>query len=143
MSDLIRRYERFAISNSQVISSIESSLRTLSYILPGRFNDAALVSEICKIVACKHNCIVYSLLNCLRWFHDSIYYKRYSTAVKSSWNNYLDFINTEYPIAGKLMKVLMAIRFVEVPSEMIVQRLLGIDRKYVFVAVVELCKYYR
>ena len=39
-------YENFASSNGSSIEALESSLRSLSYILPGRFKDSELVSEM-------------------------------------------------------------------------------------------------
>jgi hypothetical protein len=45
----INYYEKFANSNGTAIESLESSLRSLSYILPGRFKDSEFVSEICKL----------------------------------------------------------------------------------------------
>jgi hypothetical protein len=39
------RYEHFLINNISAISSLESSIRSLTWFLPGRFKDADLVSE--------------------------------------------------------------------------------------------------
>ena len=44
----VKVYENFASSNGSAIEALESSLRSLSYILPGRFKDSELVSEIRK-----------------------------------------------------------------------------------------------
>lgn len=44
----IKYYEKFANSNGTAIESLESTLRSLSYILPGRFKDSEFVSEICN-----------------------------------------------------------------------------------------------
>ena len=38
----LARYESFLISNASTISTIESSLRSLTWFLPGRFRDAEL-----------------------------------------------------------------------------------------------------
>lgn len=38
-------YEAFVVGNVGTISSIESSLRSLTWFLPGRFKDAELASE--------------------------------------------------------------------------------------------------
>lgn len=45
MSSLPARYESFLISNSSTIGTIESSLRSLTWFLPGRFKDAEIVGE--------------------------------------------------------------------------------------------------
>lgn len=44
-SSPLARYEAFLISNASTISTIESSLRSLTWFLPGRFKDAELASE--------------------------------------------------------------------------------------------------
>jgi hypothetical protein len=45
MSSVLTRYESFLIQNVSTISSLESTLRSISWFLPGRFKDAELVSE--------------------------------------------------------------------------------------------------
>lgn len=47
MSSAFARYEAFLVNNVSVISSLESSLRSVTWILPGRFKDAELASEAC------------------------------------------------------------------------------------------------
>ena len=65
MKNLLRRIDDFLLENDAQISAAESFLRSLTYILPGmtkqkstlndicikgRFEDAELASEICKLV---------------------------------------------------------------------------------------------
>jgi peroxin-16 len=45
MSSLPARYESFLFSNASTIGTIESSLHSLTWFLPGRFKDAELISE--------------------------------------------------------------------------------------------------
>jgi hypothetical protein len=47
MSSTLARYESFLIQNVSTISSLESTLRSVTWLLPGRFKDAELVSEAC------------------------------------------------------------------------------------------------
>ncbi len=47
MSSALARYESFLIQNVSTISSLESTLRSITWLLPGRFKDADLVSEAC------------------------------------------------------------------------------------------------
>ncbi|KAE8248786.1 hypothetical protein A4X13_0g5476 [Tilletia indica] len=54
-------YERFLLANGSQITAVESSLRSLTYFLPGRFKDAELAGEA-----------IYSALNILGMYHDSI-----------------------------------------------------------------------
>lgn len=45
----LRAYERFLLKNASQISSIESSVRSLTLILPGRYQDVEIASEACKL----------------------------------------------------------------------------------------------
>ena len=45
MSAPLARYESFLINNVSTISTLESSLRSVTWFLPGRFKDAELASE--------------------------------------------------------------------------------------------------
>jgi peroxin-16 len=47
MASALARYESFLIRNGSTIASLESTLRSLTWLLPGRFKDAELVSEAC------------------------------------------------------------------------------------------------
>jgi hypothetical protein len=49
MAQWFKEYEAFLLKNASQISSIETTLRTFTYILPGRFHDAELASEACKL----------------------------------------------------------------------------------------------
>jgi hypothetical protein len=44
--NIFNKYESFLLKNASQISSIEASLRTLTYILPGEFH---LLSSICRV----------------------------------------------------------------------------------------------
>lgn len=48
MSSTLAKYETFLVKNVSTISSLESSLRSITWFLPGRFKDADLVSETCQ-----------------------------------------------------------------------------------------------
>ena len=45
MSAALARYESFLVNNVSTISTVESSLRSITWLLPGRFKDAELASE--------------------------------------------------------------------------------------------------
>ncbi|KAG6885570.1 hypothetical protein C0993_012572 [Termitomyces sp. T159_Od127] len=61
MSKSIARYEAFLLENVSTISSLESSLRSITWFLPGRFKDAELASEALT-----------SLLNVMSMYHDTL-----------------------------------------------------------------------
>lgn len=50
MSSALARYENFLLSNASTVSTLESSLRSLTWLLPGRFKDAELASEACEYI---------------------------------------------------------------------------------------------
>lgn len=54
-------YDKFLVRNAASIGSIESTLRTVSYVLPGRFNDVEIATET-----------LYAVLNVLGLYHDTI-----------------------------------------------------------------------
>ncbi|PWN30355.1 peroxisome membrane protein [Jaminaea rosea] len=58
---VIKAYELFLLSNASQITAVESSLRSLTYFLPGRFKDAELAGEA-----------IYSGMNLLGLYHDEI-----------------------------------------------------------------------
>jgi peroxin-16 len=45
MSSTLAKYENFLVKNVSTISTLESSLRSVTWFLPGRFKDAELASE--------------------------------------------------------------------------------------------------
>ncbi|KAF9568428.1 peroxisomal membrane protein PEX16 [Agrocybe pediades] len=55
------KYESFLINNVSTISTLESSLRSITWFLPGRFKDAELASESLT-----------SLLNVMSMYHDTL-----------------------------------------------------------------------
>ncbi|ORY35444.1 peroxisome membrane protein [Naematelia encephala] len=61
MSQLINTYESLLLSNLSAVQSVESGLRNITWLLPGRFEDAELASEG-----------LYALLNLVAGYHDSL-----------------------------------------------------------------------
>ncbi|TFK41199.1 peroxisome membrane protein [Crucibulum laeve] len=61
MSASIARYESFLINNVSTISTLESSLRSITWFLPGRFKDAELASEALT-----------ASLNVMSMYHDTL-----------------------------------------------------------------------
>ncbi|KDN35264.1 peroxisome membrane protein [Tilletiaria anomala UBC 951] len=65
-------YQSFLLSNASQITAVESTLRSITYFLPGRFKDAELAGEA-----------IYSALNVLGFYHDSILSDLLSTSETS------------------------------------------------------------
>jgi hypothetical protein len=45
MSNLVKAYENLLLDNVSTVRSVESGLRNLTWLLPGRFADADVASE--------------------------------------------------------------------------------------------------
>jgi hypothetical protein len=45
MSSLVQAYEKLLLDNVSTVRSVESGLRNLTWLLPGRFADAEVASE--------------------------------------------------------------------------------------------------
>ena len=77
------KLDEFLLEHSDQLQSLESLVHTLTYILPGRFNDAEFASES-----------LYSLLNLLGLYRDRIACKRQSVSAQNLKRR-LDFIAAE------------------------------------------------
>ncbi|KAL1924934.1 uncharacterized protein VTP21DRAFT_4588 [Calcarisporiella thermophila] len=132
--ELLRKYERFMLKNASQISAVENSLRSLSYILPGRFQDSELASQA-----------LFAALNILGLYHDNILTRAAasSTAVRhlpSSQNRYTRFwmsISSNY---DRIALVLTLLQYTEVVAEMSVQKKWGREAKWRVVTLIELVK---
>ncbi|CAO1621879.1 unnamed protein product [Parajaminaea phylloscopi] len=58
---VLKAYESFLLANASQITAVESTLRSLTYFLPGRFKDAEVAAEA-----------IYSAINLLGMYHDDI-----------------------------------------------------------------------
>ncbi|KAI0348593.1 peroxisome membrane protein [Trametopsis cervina] len=61
MPSALAHYESFLVNNVSTISTVESTLRSITWILPGRFKDAELASEALS-----------ALLNVTSLYHDTL-----------------------------------------------------------------------
>lgn len=55
MSSTLEKYETFLVKNVSTISALESSLRSVTWFLPGRFKDADLASESRQYLHCYNS----------------------------------------------------------------------------------------
>eukprot|EP00835_Amoeboradix_gromovi_P003895 NODE_276_length_12087_cov_0.626376.p6 type:complete len:257 gc:universal NODE_276_length_12087_cov_0.626376:5440-4670(-) len=123
-------YEEFLLANAQRIEGIENILTALSYILPGRFKDADIVSEM-----------LYMLLRFITLKHDKIIGKvAHKFKNKSLHSKYMDYAcsNKKYDVLAHL---LTSIEYLETVFEMIVQRKSSENAKWHFITMVESVKF--
>lgn len=131
---LLSKYEAFILDNVSQVNAIESALRSLTYILPGRFSDAELASEA-----------LFSLLNLVGLYHDTILTKTShqlsSDGTRASiFNRYTRTLIDSSALYKKCAYLLSFLEYSEVLLEMLALKSRGIRGKDNMVVLVELIK---
>ncbi|CAG8564922.1 11113_t:CDS:2 [Ambispora leptoticha] len=134
--DLFHKYDDAIVKNASQINSIESSLRMLTYVLPGRFEDSELASEA-----------LFAALNLIGLYHDSILVRAAAANLPSakrptpsSHNRYTRYwINSSksYKTAAFLLTLLQC---TDVLMEMSIQKKYGKEVKWNFITAIETIK---
>jgi peroxin-16 len=136
MSKTLAHYESFLIQNVSTISSLESSLRSITWFLPGRFKDAELASESLT-----------SLLNLMSMYHDTLLAKivqsepRYKPLIPSSlhtrftkaWSNK----SAQYKWIARSLEI---IKFTELVIEMGLRRNVSSKSRWRGIIILEFIK---
>ncbi|KAF8960997.1 peroxisomal membrane protein PEX16 [Flammula alnicola] len=104
------KYEAFLINNVSTISTLESSLRSITWFLPGRFKDAELASEALT-----------TLLNVMSMYHDTL----------------LARVGFLYKWAARVLEI---IRFTELVVEMALRRKVSEKIKWRSIILLEVIK---
>ncbi|KAH0838275.1 peroxisomal membrane protein PEX16 [Lanmaoa asiatica] len=136
MSLTLAKYENFLVKNVSTISTLESSLRSITWFLPGRFKDADLVSEALS-----------ALLNIISLYHDTLLAK----IVRSDpqWRPILPTpLHTKYTRAWSdknalykwLARSLELIRFTQLLIEMVMRRRLPTRARWRGIVLMETVK---
>ncbi|GAA5864797.1 hypothetical protein JCM8547_009235 [Rhodosporidiobolus lusitaniae] len=132
---VLDRYEATLLANASRIASIESSLRTLTWFLPGRFHDAELASEG-----------LYSALNLLGLYHDSILHRAVSSLPpplrppSSSHSRYTRHYTTHSAPYNLLAHALSVVSSIELLVEMTVRKRSGAQKAEKMVVALEAIK---
>ncbi|KAI8351568.1 peroxisomal membrane protein pex16 [Mortierella sp. GBAus27b] len=133
--DFLKKYESFICKNATQVSSIESTLRSLTYILPGRFDDSDLASEA-----------LFSTVNLLGIYHDTILTKHVASLpaahrpAPSALNRYTRDWQNSSPIYKRIVLVLTIIQYTEVLIEMSIQKKWGQQYKWRVITALEAIK---
>ncbi|KAK4055882.1 hypothetical protein OIO90_003139 [Microbotryomycetes sp. JL221] len=120
IKDAVKSYEDMILKSTTRVSSIESSLRSLTWFLPGRFQDSELASEA-----------LYTLLNILGVYHDSIVLRTVSVLPppvrppSSSHARYTRHYVQRSSTYKTLARSLTVIGYTELLIEMTVRKKLG------------------
>jgi peroxin-16 len=110
-------YSDFIIKNASAVSQIESALRSLTYIIPGRFRESEIASES-----------LHSGVQLLSLYHDSLLAKAIAQLPlsrqphPSAHNRYTRYWTQKSPIYRRLALVLTMIRYTELLWEMAAKR---------------------
>jgi len=133
---LIQHYESFLIHNSSTIATIESSLRSITWFLPGRFKDAELASEALS-----------ATLNLLSLYHDTIIARRLKQVPKfkpllppSLNSRYTRAWSDRDSLYKWIARVLEMIRFLELVMEMGMRRKFGQKGRWRGIITLEVVK---
>ncbi|KAI8060475.1 peroxisome membrane protein [Gongronella butleri] len=133
--DAFKAYDDFLLKNVAQISSIESALRSLSYILPGRFQDAELTSQA-----------IYASLNLMSLYHNSVLRRAANDFIEQSqgqgmdespFNKYTRFWSSTSQPHRAISSALSLIDYTQVLVEMIVVKKLPKNKHYQVVALIE------
>ncbi|KAK0233128.1 peroxisomal membrane protein PEX16 [Armillaria fumosa] len=132
----VARYESFLLKNVSTISSLESSLRSVTWFLPGRFKDAELASEALS-----------TLLNVMSMYHDTLLAKvvrsdpKYHPLIPTSLHSRFTRAWTEKSNVYKwIARTLELIRYTELVIEMGLRRKVSSQNRWRSILFLEAIK---
>lgn len=146
--------ESFLLNNASQITAVESTFRSLTYFLPGRFKDAELAGEA-----------IYSAMNMLGLYHDEILkrlviyrdidtsgpqQKRVQASASSSTSllphtpsphaRYTNHFSNKSGVYKLVARLLVLIEYTELLAEMVARRKLSKNRSWDVVLGIESIK---
>ncbi|KAJ9132324.1 Peroxisomal membrane protein PEX16 [Pleurostoma richardsiae] len=111
-------YDEFVTKNASQVSQIESALRSLTYIIPGRFRDAEIASET-----------VHSGVQLLSLYHDTLLFRALSHSkvailprLPSQHSRYTRFWTEKNSLYRRVALVLQIVQYTELLCEMAAKR---------------------
>jgi peroxin-16 len=112
----LTQYSHFVQKNASSVSQIESALRSLTYIIPGRFRDAEIASES-----------LHSAVQLLSIYHDSLLLRAVSKLpgmpkLERPLNRYTKYWITKSASYRRIALLLQCIRYTELLWEMAAKR---------------------
>lgn len=129
----INMYGDFITKNQSSVTQIESALRSLTYIIPGRFRDAELASES-----------LHSLIQLLSMYHDTLLTRAISKLPgmprqQSPHNRYTKFWTQRSTFYRRIATLLSMIQYTELLWEMMAKRK-GEKIRWRIVVIIEIVK---
>ncbi|KAH9950387.1 peroxisomal membrane protein PEX16 [Amylocystis lapponica] len=136
MSSALATYESFLVHNVSTISSLESTLRSITWILPGRFKDAELASEALS-----------AALNVMSMYHDTLLTKfvradpKYRPLIPSSPHaRYTRAWSDKHTQYKWIARALQVIRYAELLLEMGLRRKVSSRSRWRGIVLLEFIK---
>ncbi|PKS12393.1 hypothetical protein jhhlp_000597 [Lomentospora prolificans] len=133
---LVHMYEDFITKNSGQVSQIESALRSLTYIIPGRFRDAEIASET-----------LHSGVQLLSLYHDNLLSRAVSTISRgpgarppSPHTRYTRYWTNRSGVYRRVALLLQMVRYTELLIEMAAKRRGGEKGRWRVVVLLEFIK---
>ena len=154
MSSPVARYESFLINNVSTISTLESSLRSVTWFLPGRFKDAELASEARQLLSFTSilvsdiiSPLVSASLNVMSLYHDTLiaritqsdpkYKPLIPTSLHTRYTRAWSDKNYRYKWAARALEL---VRFTELVIEMGLRRKMSSRNKWRAIVLLEVLK---
>ncbi|KAI9894807.1 MAG: Peroxisomal membrane protein pex16 [Vezdaea aestivalis] len=132
---LLDQYGDFVTTNASSVSQIESALRSLTYIIPGRFRDAEIASES-----------IHASIQLLSLYHSSVLTRHLSTpsnptpALPTPHNRYTHHMRQTSPLYARLSVFVQTLRYTELLLEMGAKRRGGDKARWRAVVLIEALK---
>ncbi|KAM0325029.1 hypothetical protein ACHAQA_007565 [Verticillium albo-atrum] len=129
----LHKYEEFITKNASQVSQIESGLRSLTYVIPGRFRDAEIASET-----------VHSSVQLLSLYHDGLLARALArlpiTKIPSPHNRYTQFWTQRNAMYRRVAMVLQMVTYTQLLWEMAAKRKGGNRGRWRVVVLLEAIK---
>ncbi|OAA55095.1 peroxisomal membrane protein pex16 [Cordyceps fumosorosea ARSEF 2679] len=126
-------YEEFITKNASQVSQIESALRSLTYIIPGRFRDAEIASES-----------IHSFVQLLSLYHDGVLAKAVSKLpmppVRTAHARYTRFWADKSALYRRVATALQMVVYTQLLCEMSAKRRGGDRARWRVVVLLEAVK---
>jgi peroxin-16 len=126
-------YDSFITKNAGQVSQIESALRSLTYIIPGRFRDAEIASES-----------IHSGVQLLSLYHDSLLTRAISAlpmaSIPSTHTRYTRFWSQKSKIYRRVAMLLQMVMYTELLCEMTAKRRGGEKGRWKVIVLLEAIK---
>ncbi|KAI9163725.1 Peroxisomal membrane protein-like protein [Paramyrothecium foliicola] len=126
-------YDSFITKNAGQVSQIESALRSLTYIIPGRFRDAEIASES-----------IHSGVQLLSLYHDNLLSRALSTlpmaSIPSTHTRYTRFWSQKSRLYRRVAMLLQMVIYTELLCEMTAKRRGGEGNRWKVIVLLEAIK---